>query len=194
MRWVDIPYEETDNKLVIQNVEWPLQCPCCGQDHGSEFYNFGTRVVKSITFHSNTSKSETYYPVTFNAPYCKVCKKHASPISKTIYIYIIGFFLWVAVGWLIFINGLAYETLGVVIFLFSAALIGIGCYLISKLIIKIFSKSRMKPTCSNNDYAISACHSHPNIRIRFFRDDYAGVFAATNNLPILMPVEETTES
>ena len=194
MRWVEIPYEEIDSKLVIQNVVWPQRCPCCGQDHGSDYYDFGTRVVKSTTLYAYNSKSETYFPVPFKAPYCMECKQHASPVNKTIYSYIFGFFLWIAVGWLLFINGLANETLGMLLFLFSAVLIGGGCYLISKSIINRFSKSRMKPTCSNHSYAISACHIHNKIRIRFYRDDYAADFASMNNLVLLMPVEEAIES
>lgn len=191
MRWVDIPYEEIDNKFMIRNVEWPQRCPCCGQDHESEFYNFGTRVVKSTTLYSNTRKSETFYPVGFTAPYCTDCKRHSSPVNKTFYFYIIGFFLWAAVGWLLFINGLAYETIGMLVFLFSAALIGGGCYLISRSVINKFSKSRMKPTCSNHHYAVSAFHRNPNIRIQFYSDEYAGDFGRINNLPVFMPVEET---
>jgi hypothetical protein len=192
MRWVDIPYEESDNKLVRQNVIWPQQCPCCGQDQVSEYYAFGTRVVTSNSIKSGADK---YYPVEFIAPYCTVCKQHASTNEKTYYIYIVGFFLWAAFGYLLFINGLGNETLGILIFLFSALLIGGGCYLLSKSIINIFSKSRMKPTCSNHNYAISAsAYGLPKIRIQFNRDEYATEFARMNNLVELMPVEETRGS
>lgn len=190
MRWVDIPYEIIENKLARRKVEWPQRCPCCGQDHQNNSYSFGTRVSKSTTFHSTTSKSETYFPVGFSSPYCVACKKHADPSTNIMYIYIVGFFLWVAVGWLIFINGLAYEPLGIVMFLLSAGLIGGGCYFLSKALINVLSKSRMKPSCTNHAYAMHASPYNQNIRIMFYNDEYANDFARLNNLEIYKPVEE----
>ena len=193
MRWVDIPYQETNDKLLLQNVEWPPRCPCCGMEHGNDTYIFGTRAVKSTTYHSNTSKSETYYPVSFTAPYCAACKQHAGVFTKTIYLYVIGFFLWLGLGWILFINELG-DTYTILIALLAAGLIGSGCYFASKSIINKYSRSRMSPTCANHNYALNAFHRKPNIRIQFNNDTYAADFARVNNLQMFMPVDETIES
>ena len=194
MRGVDIPYQETNDKLLLQHVEWPQRCPCCGMEHGNDTHNFGTRVVKSTIYHSTTSKSETYYPVSFIIPYCAACKQHAGVMTKTYYLYIIGFFLWVGLLWILFINGLGDDIYTIFIALLALGLIEGGCYLASKSIINKFSKSRMSPTCTNNNYAVSAFPRKPNIRIQFNRDDYAADFARMNNLPMFMPADEATES
>lgn len=179
---VNLPIKIIDNKLFFQQVEWPQRCACCGQDHKNQ--------VHAISYHLQTSytdtgiyKSESGFNVGFAVPYCSACQAHAAPaLNIQIYIYLLGFALWVLVGWVLFINDLADAPLGIVVFLVSAALIGGGCYLLSKPLVNRFSTSRMKDTCVNNGFAISVHAAMTNIRFLFYSEEYALDFAKLNGL------------
>ena len=188
MRWVHVPYQVVDNKLVMQKTEWPQRCVCCGEDHAGKTYGVGTKIGISSTITYGRVSSETFYPVGFATPYCATCQGHATPTTNVLYVYVIGFFLWVAVGWLLFVNDLAYETIGVVAFLVAAGLIGVGCYLVARFLTNRLSKGRVKATCATHGYAVTVHAAKSRVGILFSSDEYASDFAATNQLEMSVPV------
>ena len=185
MRWVDIPYQESNNQLLHQNISWPQVCTCCGGSDISKVYAFEAKIGKGANL-----KSEMFYPVSFSAPYCRACKKHAAIVGNAPYIYLAGTLLWGGLVYLISIS-VVDESYHVPLYFISGVLLGVGSYFLSKAITKIFSKNRVGPTCTTHTYAVRVFGYHHNIRIEFFNDKVAGEFARLNNLQMYMPVEET---
>lgn len=188
MRAIDIPFEIVDQKMYMQQVTWPQRCACCGKDHEGASYNLVGRLRISPA-DTSVARPETGFAVSFAVPYCSVCNKHARPVMNSyVVIGLLGFALWVLVGWLMFAGGLG-ETIGALLFLVAGALIGGGCYLISKPVINKLSKSRMTDTCSSSGFAVTVSPVAGNWRVWFDNDEYARDFGSQNALQVLVPAE-----
>jgi len=95
-------------------------------------------------------------------------------------IYVAGGLLWVGVGYGLFLLGLAEETIGMVIFLLSLAVIGFGSYKVAGLLVKALVE--ITPTCSREDFAVEASSFslEQKVIFTFYNDDYATAFASLN--------------
>ena len=190
MRWVDVPYNIDGDKMFTQRTTWPSRCACCGEVNAGGIYNLQAHLQTDYT-NTGVHRSESGFRTAFPVPYCAFCEKHAGPVPHLrAYPWVGGFAIWVLVGWLLFINGLGENALGVTLFLVSAAVIGFGSYRVSQLLVDRLSGSRTKDTCSNNDYAVAISPAAGSWRLRFDSDDYANDFAWQNGLHLFAPEGE----
>lgn len=191
MRWVEVPFNIDGDKMFTQQTVWPPRCACCGTETAGDIYNMQAYLQTDYT-NTGAYRSESGFRTSFPVPYCPLCLRHAGPVtSLRAYPWIVGFVLWFLVGWLLFINGLGEDALGVTLFLIAAVVIGYASLKVSQLLIDRVSESRVKDTCVNNDYAVSVSPVAGSWQIRFDRDDCANDFAWENGLRLFAPgVEE----
>jgi hypothetical protein len=187
MRWVDVPFTISGDRLYTQKTEWPQRCACCGgSSDGSTSMLHGRLQTEYVD--TGAYRSESGFSVGFPVPYCQACQQHAGPVSSLrTSSWVAGFFLWVLVGWILFVNGLGESVIGVIVFVLAAALIGVASHLVSIRLIATASTARMKPECSGSDYAVSVSPHAGSWRFEFHSDAYAGEFARLNSLPLLAP-------
>jgi hypothetical protein len=175
MKQVAVPYEAQSGKLTMQHVTWPRRCACCGVDNVFTHHQLDYQAeLREVDINK-----VAFYPLSWNVPYCSICLKHAStiPILKMA-VYIAGGLLWVGVGYLLFLLGLAEEAIGVILFLLSLVVIGFGSHRLAKLLTKTFVETT--PTCSQEDLAINVSSLEQKIVFAFYNDDYGAEFASLN--------------
>lgn len=187
MRWVEVPFTIDGDKMLTQQTTWPQRCACCGEDHEGGVYNLRAYLQTDYT-NTGVYRSESGFHTSFPVPYCAFCTKHAGPVANLgAYPWLVGFLLWVLIGWILFINGLGENFLGAVLFLVAGVAIGLGSYAVSHRLIDLMSRSRTKDACVGNDYAVNVSPVAGHWQILFERDDYANDFAWQNGLRLLAP-------
>jgi len=190
MRWVDVPFTIDGDKLFTQQTTWPQRCACCGGNNEGGIYNLQAYLQMDYT-NTGTYRTESGFRTFFPVPYCAACSKHAGPVlNLRVYTWLAGFALWVLVGWLLFINNLGENALGMILFLGAAVVIGLGSYRASQRLVDRVSRSRTQGACVSNDYAVHVRPVQGNWQIRFDSDDYANDFAWQNQLRLFSPADE----
>lgn len=177
MKQITISYQTQSGTLTMENVRWPRRCACCGRDDVSTHY----RLEHQAELREVETNKVSFYPLSWNVPYCSTCLKHARTIpTLKMAIYVAGGLLWVGVGYGLFLLGLAEETIGMVIFLLSLAVIGFGSYKVAGLLVKALVE--ITPTCSREDFAVEASSFslEQKVIFTFYNDDYATAFASLN--------------
>lgn len=169
---VSIPYELRENKLWMQTIVWPDQCPCCGSSTqlGKFEYFHQTRYSQVTT---GTQTTTTSYPLVWEVPYCLECQEHAQTATSWKY-GIIGICLFVPL-----ILWLAIDAPPLLLY----ALFIVGGLVLYKIIVETVVKSKLKPTCL--DYSIAFWASSPptdehRIIFNFDMEAYARRFAELN--------------
>jgi len=180
MQKVSVPYEIRDNRLFIQELNWPNNCVCCMDNNVIEKYELHFIVEKEAT-NTDAAHETKGYPITWNIPYCMDCKKHVERKSNLLYVLllIVGL-LWAALGYYIFQIGLAENTFAIILFVISLVVLLYFAYQINRLLLRVFLKTTFKEQCSNKDYAIEVSSQRPNIFFSFYNDKYAKLFLAGN--------------
>jgi hypothetical protein len=177
MQQIAMPYQTQSGTLTMQHVRWPPRCACCGSDNVSTHY----RLEHRAELREIETNKVSFYPLSWNVPYCSTCLKHARtiPVLKMV-VYLAGGLLWVGFGYGLFLLGLAEETVGVVIFVLSLAVIGFGSYKVAGLLARVLIETT--PTCSQEDIAIKVFSSslEQKVIFTFYNDDYAAAFASLN--------------
>jgi len=180
MQKVSVVYEIRDNRLLMQELNWPNNCVCCMENNVSTKYglHFIAEKEESYTDAAHETKG---YPISWNIPYCTKCQKHAERKSNILYalLLIVGL-LWAALGYYIYQIGLAENIIAIILFVVSLGALIFLAYQINKLLQKIFLKSTIKEQCSNKDYAIEVTSQRPNITFSFYNDKFAQLFLSAN--------------
>lgn len=177
MKQISIPYETQNGKLTMQTLNWPQRCACCGGEDASQRLQIDHRAeLREIA-----TNKVSFYPLAWGVPYCPTCYQHARTIPMLkLGIFVAGGLLWVGFGYLLFLWGLAEETMGMVIFLASLVLIGWGCFQLIK-----FAKDKfidMTPNCVQENAAVEVASMNQQITFSFHHDQYAADFAALNQV------------
>ena len=175
---VSIPYELRENKLWIQAIVWPDQCPCCGESDSANLgrtnYSHQARYSQVTT---GTQTTTTSYPLDWEVPYCLACQAHVKTAETWKY----GLAAICFIAPLILV--LAIDASSTALFLLMYALFIVGGLVLYKVIVETVVKSKLKDTCLG--YNIAFWASSPpidehRIIFNFNRDAYARRFAELN--------------
>jgi len=175
---VSIPYELRGNKLWIQSIAWPGQCPCCNEKDsatlGTYKYKHNARWSQTST---GTQTTTTSFPLEWEIPYCSTCQEHMK-IAENWRVGIIATCIFVPL-----VLVLAIDASSTVLFLLMYALFIVGGLTLYKIIIETVVKPKQKSTCLDYDLAFWAS-SPPTgdhrIIFNFDNEDYAQTFAVLN--------------
>jgi len=177
VKQVSIPYETQNGNLAVQTLNWPHRCACCGRENASEYLQVDHRAeLKEI----GTNRI-SFYPLSWGVPYCPICHKHARTIPILQFLIFVGAgLLWVGFGYLLFLWGLAEETIGMVIFLSSLVLIGLASFRLIKFLKNTIVE--MTASCVQDGAAVEASSMDQKIIFSFHHDEYAAEFVALNGV------------
>ena len=172
---VSIPYELRENKLWMQTIVWPDQCPCCGESSGTELgkyrYSHKARYSQVTT---GTQTTATSYPLDWDVPYCMECQEHVKTAENWKY----GIVAICLIVPLILV--LAIDASSTVFFLLMYALFIVGGLVLNQIIVETVVKSKLKAACL--DYNVAFWASSPptdeyRIIFNFNTEAYARRFA-----------------
>jgi hypothetical protein len=184
MRWVDVPFEIDGDTMHTQRTEWPQNCACCGgaADGRTE------GIDGTLEMSRGPGGVESSFNVSFPVPFCGECGGHAGVVLPIQFSAgVAAFLIWVLIGWILFLADMAYDVMGMVLFLGSAVLLAALAYWVSRRLIDVLSEAKMKESCVKAGFAVDVEPHDGNWRIEFHRDDYAEAFAAHNGLVMLSP-------
>ena len=175
---VSVPYELCEDKLWIQPIVWPDQCPCCNEkdDAALGTYEY-THKARYSQISTGTQTTTTSYPLDWEVPYCMKCQAHVKTAENWKYgIVAICFFVPI-------ILVLAIDASSTILLLLMYALFITGGLALYKIIVKTVVKSKQKSTCL--DYNLAFWASSPPIEehriiFNFNREEYAQTFAELN--------------
>jgi hypothetical protein len=175
---VSVPYELRENKLWIQLIAWPEQCPCCNEKEsaalGTYKYKHGARYSQTST---GTQTTTTSFPLEWEVPYCQKCQEHVNT-AENWRIGIVAFCIFVPI-----ILVLAIDASSTILALVMYAVFIMGGLALYKIIVETVVKPKQKPNCL--DYNLAFWASSPpteehRIIFNFDREEYAQNFAAMN--------------
>ena len=172
--------EDPDKEvLVLQEISWPQQCACCQESTGGEAHMLEHKV-------SMADNKEAV--IRWQVPYCASCQEHAHNASRlTTPAIALGLVLFVAIGYVLFINGFVEENpMGYGISFALAIAVTLTSYLIYRLARKQTAENKMKETCSHHAWTVTVPQhtlmEGEQIQVVFVFDNdvYAEEFAALN--------------
>lgn len=177
--FVSVPYELRENKLFVQPVSWPDQCPCCGEKDdtalGKYTYKHSARYSQTASGSKTTTSS---FPLEWQVPYCLHCLEHMK-IAENWKIGIITACLFLPM-----ILVLIIDASSTMLFIYMYAGFIIAGYLLYKIILASVVRPKLKATCLSHDQAFWAS-SPPTEDLRiifnFDTEEYARSFAALNS-------------
>lgn len=188
MRRIAIPFSlTTDGKLVMTEPRWPSRCVCCGEPVGS-----GGVAVQHVAGQRTDSFGTTRgYPLAWRVPCCPTCTSHqiGPPAGVATALLAGGLLTLLVVGYLLFLAGLAYNTLAILAYVVLILVMGYGGYVYVRnltLSREALARSRMKPTCTRQELAVVATSDTGRIIFAFYNDAYADEFQQMN--PGAVPV------
>lgn len=188
MRRVDVqlPYErQMDPKnpskeiLVLPGLQWPQKCACCLQTE---------ELGRCALEREVPMPGEKVALLRWQVPYCGPCRVHAKNAARLLAPTILaGLGLYLAFGYLLFINGLVEDNvLGYSIAFGLLAVVCVVAYLLYRLAGNLFVKPKMTGRCSHHAYA-AAVPQHTLMEEKqiqlvfvFNNDAYGEEFAAMN--------------
>ena len=175
---VSIPYQLDGNKLSIQPVAWPDQCPCCAEKDGPALgkYKFKHSARFSQTTTGNRTTT-TSYPLEWEVPYCPQCIKHMKMAENWKYGII------AACIFLPIILALIIDSSSSTLILLLYALFILGGLALYRIMLATVVKANQKPACLDHGLAFRASSPATNdhtIVFNFKNDEYAQAFAALN--------------
>jgi hypothetical protein len=180
MQKVSVPYTKSGNRLLMQELRWPKFCICCMKKEEKLKYLFNMMAEKA-EIHTDVSRETSGYNLSWNIPYCFECQKHAGRNNNLIYLlFALTGILWTALGYYLFIIGLSENTIAIILFVATLAILIFIAYQINKLYQLIFVKAIMKKECANKDFAIESISQGSNIVFTFHNDEYARLFLEEN--------------
>jgi hypothetical protein len=183
MQTLPIPYKIEGDKLFMQQLRWPNRCACCGSPNPSAHVRISTSARStSETVGSITTKSG--YPLGWEVPYCDVCVRHSGKyINPWGPLLILCFGFWFGLGYLLFLAGLANDTIAIVGFILAIVLSAAGAYALSRWLDTWQAKGiglLMTPSCSYHRLAIKVSSNNAAILFSFYNDDILREFAYLN--------------
>jgi hypothetical protein len=178
---VNVPYEIQDKKLIVQNLSWPGRCPCCGTEENLTRYGLH-HLAEKVESRTEISVTRSGFPLSWSVPYCPVCLRHAALHSRLLpIIFIVAGALWVLLGYLLYLGGLAENVIAIGLFVAALGVIGYAAYVIYHFLRDNLVRSRMTPRCRHHGYAVEVTSQRPYITFTFHDDEYAATFFAVND-------------
>lgn len=182
---LQLPYErKMDPKnparevLVLAGVAWPQQCACCQQSAAGAVH----------TLEHKVSMDNKEAIIRWQVPYCISCQEHArNAASLMTPALVLGLVLYVAIGYVLFINGFVEENLvgyGIAFGLVIA--VSLFSYALYRLARKQISENKMKETCSHHAWTVTVPQhtlmegEQIQVVFVFDNDAYAEEFAGLN--------------
>jgi hypothetical protein len=145
MRWVDVPFEIDGDTMHTQRTEWPQNCACCGgaADGRTE------GIDGTLEISRGPGGVESSFNVSFPVPFCGECGGHAGVVLPIQFSAgVAAFLIWVLIGWILFLADMAYDVMGMVLFLGSAVLLAALAYWVSRRLIDVLSEAKMRRAAS----------------------------------------------
>lgn len=183
---LQLPYErkmDPENPagevLALAGAAWPQKCACCLEED---------EVGSSMVEHKVEMPGRKEAVIRWQVPYCAPCREHARNAAQLATpALVLGLVLYVAIGYLLFINGFVKENpLGYGIAFGLAIAVTLFSYGAYRLARKQLAESKMKESCSHHAWALSVPQhtlmEGERIQIVFVFDNdvYAEEFAALN--------------
>ncbi len=153
-------------KIYLQNINWPQQCPCCGLGiDGNHHYRLEHKPVLG-------GGLTTY--LSWTVPTCKRCAFHlAFDNVVLIILWIIPPLLWVISGYLLFLAGYSEDILAIILWIILLVVLGAMSYLLRKLF-KVFVKTvMMRKNCCSISFPIEVTSNYPDLSFHIKDDSYA---------------------
>ncbi len=176
-------------RLAMQQLCWPARCACCGAPNEGSTLDLRHDVHASAgdVFQEVTTTGIPVYPLAWRLPCCRSCIKHqVAPAGIPTTALLVGaFLLWAAMGYLLFLAGLAYNALAIAAFVVAGLLLGFAA---CKLYAVLESWSRrkvesyMKPTCTASGVPVSIRSDLLHVEFTFQNDTFGDEFRAMNQL------------
>ncbi|HNT06515.1 MAG TPA: hypothetical protein PKJ21_10105 [Anaerolineae bacterium] len=170
-----------DGKLVMTEPRWPARCVCCGEPVGSG----GVAVHHVAGQRTDSLGTNRGYPLAWRVPCCPTCISHqiGVPSGVTTVLLVAGLLTLLVVGYLLFLAGLAYNTLAILAYVVLILVMGYGGYVYVRnlaLSREALARSRMKPTCTRQELAVVATSETGRIIFTFYNEAYAEEFQQLN--------------
>jgi hypothetical protein len=175
MKKVGVPYEMQEGKLHMPPVNWPVRCPCCGNDNANAYYKLECK-ARDVSVTTGTGTATTYYPLEWQVPYCENCRTHATRVTNLLVIIVLLVLISPIV--LSIALGVVSDSMSVLIIVVSSILVGVILY---QVLLRVMVYSKMTNACIHYREAIYATSDEQRIFFHFFRDDQAALFAQANN-------------
>ena len=176
-------------KLAMQQLQWPARCACCGGPTGGatidlrhDVHATGAGIVQEVI-----TTGIPIFPLAWRLPCCPSCSKHPSDptgISGGV-LFLGAFLLWAGIGFLLFLAGLAYNTVAIVVWVALGLGLGYGVLKLYPAIdnlLKQRASSFMKPTCTARGLPVSIDSNLTRIQFAFANDSYADEFRKLNQV------------
>jgi len=182
MRRIAFPFSLTsDGKLMMSEPRWPARCVCCGDPVSTG----GADLQHVARQHTDSAGTTRGYPLAWRVPCCPACTRHriGPPAGVATVLLVAGLLTLLVVGYLLFLAGLAYNTLAILAYVVLILAMGYGGYLyVSNLTRSREATARrlMKPTCARQELAVVATSDTSRIIFAFYNDAYADEFLALN--------------
>ena len=172
---VSIPYEQRENKLWIQPIIWPDQCPCCNEKDDTALGTYKFQWSVSNPQISKFSPS-SYFPLEWEVPYCLKCQKHMRDNGNwSAGILVICLFVPLIVFLFLDVSSVSsIFPLMLMWFLFTV----VGWFVLYKIIIK---PAIVKSPCDDLAFGATALPTEEHrIIFTFDSEEYAELFSTLN--------------
>lgn len=176
-------------QLAMQQLRWPARCACCGApSEGSTLdLRHDVRADTSGVFQQVTTTGIPVYPLAWRLPCCRSCIRHqGNPTGiPTTALFVGAFALWAAVGYLLFLAGLAYNTVAIAAFVGIGLLLGLAAWKLYPLLENLAKRSvqsQMKPTCTARGLPVSIASDRQHVEFSFQNDLFGDEFRVLNQL------------
>lgn len=178
MKKVKIPYTMQAGtmgiQLVMPPVAWPGKCPCCGSAHPDQLFTLDFKARYSSSMVGNTTTS-TYYPLSWQVPFCKTCLAHVKKLENLTYIIIAACILLPILIPIIF--GFVSNGLLVAVVLVGCIILGLLTY---QMALRLFIRPKMSKSCAHHRYPVFASDAESAVEFNFYNDAIVDEFALLN--------------
>lgn len=179
MKKVNIPYTLQESpmgmQLVMPSITFPSKCPCCGSTHPDRSYtlDFKARHTSSTV---GTASTSTYYPLSWQVPFCRACLAHVKKLENLTYIIIAACILLPIILPIVF--GFVSYGLLIVAVLIGCIILGVVTYQIA---LRLFIRPKMSRSCAHHRYPLFATDAVSAVEFNYYNDAIAEEFALLNH-------------
>jgi len=183
---VSIPYSTKEDKLYMQQVVWPQQCPCCKSRDVSAEYGLSHNAERHVISSTPTQTVSTHYPLNWNVPYCPTCLEHVQAASMMRFA---AFGIWVVVVLIaVLAMPASLSTLSsgmrTLIYVLVLAVPILPAWIGYRILSRRVADSKRQPECINRNPALSVGSENGHIIFAFEDAEYGALFAELNDRPL----------
>lgn len=175
---IPIAYQIPGDKLIMPSLKWPNRCVCCDSPHP-----YSSLPLHYTARYASTTATISGYPLVWLVPYCAGCVSHSKFISPEAPVFITAFLVWFGLGYLLFLMGLAYNSIAIAFYVIAGIILAYGAYVLNRLLMTFQEKRNrrmMTPGCTHFRFAIHVGTSATDIKFDFYNDAIANDFATLN--------------